>query len=50
MANVLFDPLGELLGDYSRLGTHVVLSSLPLHPTYIVDMMIYPTRAEALLR
>jgi len=50
MANVLFEPLGELLGDYSRLGTHVVLSSLPLHPSYIVDMMIYPTRAEALLR
>ena len=50
MAKSLFDPLGELLGDFSRIGSHVVLSSLPLHPSYIVDMMIYPTRAEALLR
>jgi len=50
MSNLLFDPLGEILGDYSRIGTQVLLSALPLHPSYIVDLMIYPTRAEALLR
>jgi len=50
MANALFDPIGSMLEDYSRVGTHVVLSSLPLHPSFIVDMMIYPTRKEAMLR
>jgi len=50
MAKMLFDPLGAVLGDYSRVGVQVVLSSLPLHPSFIVDLIIYPTRAEALLR
>ena len=50
MAKALFDPIGGMLEDYSRVGTHVFLSSLPLHPSFIVDMMIYPTRKEAMLR
>jgi len=50
MSNALFDSMGEILGDYSRIGTQVLLSSLPLHPSFCVDVMIYPTRAESLLR
>jgi hypothetical protein len=50
MSKLLFDPLGKILGDYSRIGTRVCLSSLPLHPAFIVDLMIYPTRSESLLR
>jgi len=50
MSKLLFDPLGELLEDYSRIGHQVVLSSLPLHASFIVDLMIYATRSEALLR
>jgi len=50
MTAALFEPLGEMVGDFSRIGTNTVLSSLPLHLNYIVDMMIYPTRAAALLR
>merc|ERR1719457_431182 len=46
----LFDPLGEIVEDYSRIGISILLSALPLHNNYIVDMMIYPTRASALLR
>jgi Xaa-Pro dipeptidase len=46
----LFGPLGEIVEDYSRIGISIVLSALPLHNNYIVDMMIYPTRASALLR
>jgi len=50
MTAALFDPLGEIVGDFSRIGYNIALSSLPLHLNYIVDMMIYPTRAAALLR
>jgi len=46
----LFDYLGEVVGDFSRIGTDITLSSLPLHTNYIVDMMIYPTRKDSLLR
>jgi hypothetical protein len=37
-------------GDLSRLGSQVVLSALPLHPLYIVDIMIYPSQAASFLR
>ena len=50
MTTALFEPLGEIVGDFSRIGYNIALSSLPLHLNYIVDMMIYPTRAAALLR
>lgn len=51
LAAALAGPLSELVGgDLSRLGSQVVLSSLPLHPLYIVDVMIYPSQAATLLR
>jgi len=37
-------------GDVSRLGSQVVLAALPLHPLYIVDIMIYPSQAASFLR
>jgi len=47
----LLSPLADVVGgDVTRLGRLVVLSSLPLHPLFIVDMMIYPTHAASLLR
>jgi len=46
----LMDPMADVVGDITRLGKSVVLSSLPLHPLYIVDMMVYPTHAASLLR
>lgn len=49
-AKRLFEPLGEVIGNFDRIGTQVLLSSLPLHPSFVCDMMIYPTRAAALLR
>lgn len=50
LAGNLLDPLADLVGDITRLGRSVVLSSLPLHPLYIVDLMVYPSQAAALLR
>jgi len=49
-ASKLLDPLADVVGDITRIGKSVVLSSLPLHPLYIVDMMVYPTHAASLLR
>eukprot|EP00092_Neocalanus_flemingeri_P083580 GFUD01104916.1.p1 GENE.GFUD01104916.1~~GFUD01104916.1.p1 ORF type:complete len:670 (-),score=227.02 GFUD01104916.1:82-2091(-) len=49
-ASKLLDPMADVVGDFSRLGKSVVLSSLPLHPLYIVDLMVYPTHAASLLR
>jgi len=46
----LVGPLGEVVGDIRRISQNVVLSSLPLHPLYIVDMMIYPSHAASLSR
>jgi len=50
LANKLMEPLADVVGDISRIGKSVVLSSLPLHPLYIVDMMIYPSQSASLLR
>ena len=36
--------MADVIGDISRLGKSVVLSSLPLHPLYIVDLMVYPSQ------
>ena len=46
----LVGPLGEVVGDIRRISQSVVLSSLPLHPLYLVDMMIYPSHAASLTR
>ena len=40
MANNLLDPMADVVGDIKRIGKSVVLSSLPLNPIYVVDMMI----------
>lgn len=50
LAGKLLNPLSDVVGDISRLGKQVVLASLPLHPLYIVDIMIYPSHAASLLR
>ena len=47
--SVMF-PLGEIVGDQERVKISVVLSSLPLHPIYVIDLMIYPSKAASLLR
>ena len=46
----LLDPMADVVGDITRVGKSVVLSSLPLHPLYVVDMMVYPTHAASLLK
>jgi len=49
-ASKLLDPMADVVGDITRLGQSVVLSNLPLHPLYIVDLMVYPTHAASLVR
>ena len=49
-ASKLMDHLAGVVGDITRLGKSVVLSSLPLHPLYVVDLMVYPTHAASLLQ
>ncbi|TRY61567.1 hypothetical protein TCAL_05697 [Tigriopus californicus] len=44
------DVFGNILNDLNRVQTSVTLSALPLHPFYVMDLMIYPTRASAFLR
>jgi len=46
----LIEPLSEVVGDMRKLSTSTVLSNLPLHPLYVVDMMIYPSHAASLSR
>ena len=50
LTNNLIDPLADVVGDVKRIGTSVVLSSLPLNPLYIIDLMIYPSSAASLIR
>jgi len=49
-ANKLIEPLADIIGDISRIGKSTILASLPLHPLYLVDLMIYPTHAASLLK
>jgi len=49
-ASKLMDPMADVVGDITRLGKKVVLSSLPLHPLYVVDLMVYPSHAASLLK
>lgn len=44
------DVIGNILKDHNRVQTCVVLSALPLHPHYVMDLMIYPTKASSFLR
>jgi len=50
LAGKLLEPLADIIGDISRLGKSVVLSNLPLHPAYVVDVMIYPSRTASLAK
>jgi len=50
MANQLVEPMGAAIGDIKRVGKQVVLSSLPLNPIYVIDLMIYPSVAASLMR
>ena len=50
LAKSIAFPLGEIVGDPERVQLSVVLSSLPLHPIYVIDLMIYPSKAASLLR
>jgi len=49
-ASKLMDPMADVVGNITRLVKSVVLSSLHLHPPYVVDMMVYPTHAASLLK
>jgi len=49
-AGRLAAPLAELVGGSDRVGLSTTLASLPLHPLYVVDMMIYKSQAATLLR
>ena len=48
--NKIIDPISEIVGDIRRVTTSTVLSNLPLHPFYVVDIMIYPSHAASLSR
>ena len=50
LAKSILHPLGQIVGDPERVQLSVVLSSLPLHPLYVIDLMIYPSKAASLLR
>ena len=50
LAKSIMFPLGQIVGDPERVQLSVVLSSLPLHPIYVIDLMIYPSKAASLLR
>lgn len=39
-----------MVGDIKRISSSVLLSSLPLHPLYVVDIMIYPSASAQLSR
>jgi len=43
-------PMADVVGNITRLVKSVVLSSLHLHPPYVVDMLLYPTHAASLLK
>ena len=46
----IVDPMADVVGDIRRIATSIVLSNLPLHPLYLVDMVIYPSSAASLTR
>ena len=48
--NKIVDPMADIVGDIRRIATSIVLSNLPLHPLYLVDMMIYPSSTSSLTR
>lgn len=50
MSKNLVEPLAQVVGDIQRIGRSVVLSSLPLNPLYVADLMVYPSVAASLIR
>ncbi len=50
LASSLVKPLGDVVGNETRVGKMVVLASLPFHPLYVVDLMIYPSVAASVLK
>ena len=52
LSSRLLSPLADVVGggDSSRLAKTVLLAALPLHPLFIVDLMVYPSHAASLLR
>ena len=52
LSSRLLAPLADVVGggDSSRLAKTVLLAALPLHPLFIVDLMVYPSHAASLLR
>ena len=50
LANQLLDPMADVVGDIKRIGKSVVLTSLPLNPIYVVELMVYPSVAASLMR
>ena len=52
LSSRLLSPLADVVGggDTSRLAKAVLLAALPLHPLFIVDLMVYPSHAASLLR
>jgi len=47
-ASKLMDPMSDVEGGHSKAVEEC--GSLPLHPLYVVDMMVYPTHAASLLK
>jgi len=45
-ASKLMDPMAGVVVDHHKAGEEC--GSLPLHPVYVVDMMVYPTHASLL--
>ena len=50
MVNGLLNPMGEIVGDRNRVHGSTLLASMPAHPLFQVDMMIYPSSAASLLK
>ena len=50
LANQLVNPLADVVGDVKRIGLSIVLSSLPLNPLYVIELMVYPSVAASFLR
>ena len=48
-ANVVWRPLGDVLGDVKRVNICQSLMSLP-SSIYVCDLLIYPSAAASLLR
>lgn len=50
MSNHLVQLMGDIVEDVNRVNTFVILSSVPRIPFYVVDLMIYPTKAARMFK